>query len=616
MNKIVRLILLVLCVSLVQAAVGNFYDDYIKEEEIKGVQTYAHSYYLSHDVPTEKVVMLIHGYTSNPTETRAMGAYLFKQGFDVFGVRMNGHGTSPDDLKRTEWAEWIVPVKKTYQFLRKEYKELYLFGISTGSLAALNIAAENKVEGIVCVSTFLKSQTKSIYFGSLIYPVSKLFGYDWGYVDVDIPKERQNITYTRNPIDATMQLLDFLNHTKRLLSKVTAPILILHSSTDDVAAPESAEFLYANVSSLKKKIVWTEDEHSFLIDPKPDLYKLINDFYKKTEDVISIDEIDTIKNSSAMVLPNYAPAVGISLISLYNKKFVGSNDDELDIYSELFQNGDLYLDLTLDNQGYKLNYKLDYKTYHFYGLGANSLLADLDTYRPLNHQIGIFNTIKINDSLSSELGLVYNHNQYVSWTSDKSLNASSLISKKHSQSMGLNADLKWDTLNSITNPSYGSLYKLKLETYPSFLGNETDYSKMKGELKVYREVLSKHVLAYQIQAQAMMGGPTVHDYPYLGDYYSARSIAWQRYRGKVSFFHSLEYRFPTGVSFGEINVDSNIYLESGSVYNSLSSMSLQNQLLGYGFGLKFVFPSEFIIGIDSGFSNEGMALNLGFGQSF
>ncbi len=265
--------------SVLFATTPNYFDNLIASENTIGVTSVGHSYFLTHR-HNNKVVLLIHGYTSNPEETRNIGNYLYSQGFDVFGIRMAGHGTKPEDLKTTTWQQWYSSVSDAYSELRSRYTKVYLFGVSMGAVAALKIAEETTPNGVVCAGAFLMPTSPLISFGHFIYPVSRIFGSDSIYFDAPIPKERQHITYIRNPLTSTMQLIDFQNNVPSSLSRISAPILLMQCSKDNVASPKSSQLIYGQVKASKKQLVWEGKEHSFLIDVDKKLYKQIAVWYR------------------------------------------------------------------------------------------------------------------------------------------------------------------------------------------------------------------------------------------------------------------------------------------------------------------------------------------------
>ena len=98
------------------------------------------------------------------------------------------------------------------------------------------------------------------------------------YLDVAIPKGRQHIMYTQNPVKAMLQLNKLRTHVKKRLEQIKSPLLVIHSKGDDVAAPKSAQLLYNRAASKNKKLRWLGNEHTFLIDLDKDAYNRISYF--------------------------------------------------------------------------------------------------------------------------------------------------------------------------------------------------------------------------------------------------------------------------------------------------------------------------------------------------
>ncbi|MDD5456752.1 MAG: alpha/beta fold hydrolase [Candidatus Margulisbacteria bacterium] len=270
------LYLLILLSSFIYSA--DFFSDLLYRETSLNVSSTGHTYYYQHP-SSNKVVLLIHGYTSNPSETINLGNYLYMQGFDVFGVRLEGHGTSPEDLCKTTWQQWYSSADQAFLYLKSKYDKVYIFGVSTGALTGLKLAENHDVAGLVCAGTFIYPKS-IIKFGYRLYPIAKFLHIPLGYVRAPIPKERQHITYTRNPLDTTMQLMYFVNDVKPKLNKITCPVLLMHCPKDDVADPKSAQYVYDHIKSADKKLVWAGKEHSFLIDKDEKIYKQITEWYK------------------------------------------------------------------------------------------------------------------------------------------------------------------------------------------------------------------------------------------------------------------------------------------------------------------------------------------------
>jgi len=56
--------------------------------------------------------LLVHGFSGSPPEMRPMGVYLAEKGLTVIGVRLAGHGTTPEDMARTGWRDWVASAEE------------------------------------------------------------------------------------------------------------------------------------------------------------------------------------------------------------------------------------------------------------------------------------------------------------------------------------------------------------------------------------------------------------------------------------------------------------------------------------------------------------------------
>ena len=57
-------------------------------------------------------MVCIHGFTGSPYEMRHLGDALARTGATVRGLLLPGHGTSVDDLERTDWQDWASAVER------------------------------------------------------------------------------------------------------------------------------------------------------------------------------------------------------------------------------------------------------------------------------------------------------------------------------------------------------------------------------------------------------------------------------------------------------------------------------------------------------------------------
>lgn len=201
-------------------------------------------------------VLLIHGFTGLPAELLLMGNYLNGKGFSVLGVRLAGHGTTAEDLSHMTAEDWFDSVRDGFSLLSGAAKKISVAGHSMGGLFALMLAAEAQIERVVTMAApiFIDRRQRLEY----LPPREKVSG-------VYYPKARRrmkdvpaavNNTYHKMPLVSVHEMLDVIEKAKAQLEFVTAPALIMHSTADRTATPESANFIFEHIGSEKKEICW------------------------------------------------------------------------------------------------------------------------------------------------------------------------------------------------------------------------------------------------------------------------------------------------------------------------------------------------------------------------
>ena len=62
---------------------------------------------LSHTAGAATGVLVLHGFTGNPSSVRSLAEAFVAAGFDVEMPRLPGHGTSVEDMMTTDWSDWF-----------------------------------------------------------------------------------------------------------------------------------------------------------------------------------------------------------------------------------------------------------------------------------------------------------------------------------------------------------------------------------------------------------------------------------------------------------------------------------------------------------------------------
>ncbi len=203
-------------------------------------------------------VVLSHGYTSSPSEIKELAYHLHEQGMNVYGVRLQGHGTVSEDLRDSTWEGWYDSFNRGFAALRQVSKKLFVAGFSTGGLLAIMATARkrNRVDGLIVINAALELQDIRVNY--VVPTLNKLndflalFKADLEYVEGE--SEFPDFNYKRNYIKSLDQLRLLMQECQLALPLITTPTLIIQGDKDPVVKPESANKIFDMISSQDKRL--------------------------------------------------------------------------------------------------------------------------------------------------------------------------------------------------------------------------------------------------------------------------------------------------------------------------------------------------------------------------
>ncbi len=216
-------------------------------------------------------VVLVHGYMAAPLEVRALAEYLFAQGYAVYGVRLKGHGTAPEDLARTKWEEWYESLNRGYVIIKTLTDHIILGGFSTGGCLALMGAAmkREKVQAVFSINAPLKLQSYAAKFAPTITSMNSLLKVfhagkqEWDFVTNN--PENAHINYRRNPLRGVAELNKAMVATEAQLANILVPSLVIQASHDHVVHPDSGPQIFEKIGTpLKELTIFQRDRHGII----------------------------------------------------------------------------------------------------------------------------------------------------------------------------------------------------------------------------------------------------------------------------------------------------------------------------------------------------------------
>ncbi|MGH2754811.1 MAG: alpha/beta hydrolase [Actinomycetota bacterium] len=201
--------------------------------------------------------LLVHGFTGSPQGLRALGEHLAAQGVAVVGPRLPGHGTTWEDLSTRSADEWRDTVETSFEHLAANVDEVFLVGLSFGGALCLDLAARRAgdIAGIVTLAGMVFSKDPRRFLAPLIKRVATSIPGVGN--DIADPAGKE-IVYARVPTKAADQVLAYVKRAKDALPRVTSPILVMHGRNDHTVHPSNADYIYTNVGSTDKELLWLE----------------------------------------------------------------------------------------------------------------------------------------------------------------------------------------------------------------------------------------------------------------------------------------------------------------------------------------------------------------------
>ena len=217
-------------------------------------------------------VLLIHGFTGTPKEMRWMGEYLNQQGLTCLGIRLHGHATYIEDMRRSRWTDWTASVEDGFNLLSGSVDRIFLVGLSMGGVLSLLMSTQfaERVAGVVAISTPYSlprdPRNYPVWFiklyGRIVRFVPKS-GAEPGASWVDKEAFASHVSYLRNPMSSVAEMKALIHEMRKALPEIRKPVLLIHSKDDTTVLPENMEKIYAGLvnASDKTKLYVTGSGH-------------------------------------------------------------------------------------------------------------------------------------------------------------------------------------------------------------------------------------------------------------------------------------------------------------------------------------------------------------------
>lgn len=197
-------------------------------------------------------VLLVHGFTGSPASTRPLGEWLAAHGISVEGVRLPGHGTTLEDLRRRRASEWIGEASRGLDAIASRCRTVVAFGLSMGASVVLALAAARpaEIDGIALANPYVFDRRH------LMIPFGRWFLRDVPGRPSDIAKPGvDELAYHRRPVPAIVEMAAMMRRVRSALPSIRQPVVVFASATDHVISTSNPRKILARIGSPRTEVV-------------------------------------------------------------------------------------------------------------------------------------------------------------------------------------------------------------------------------------------------------------------------------------------------------------------------------------------------------------------------
>ncbi|RAK11150.1 esterase/lipase [Halanaerobium saccharolyticum] len=229
-------------------------------------------------------ILLIHGFGGKSSNWDYIAKEINnKLNLAVYVPRLPGHATNTTDFLNSSADQWLRKIIDSYLFLKNDYQDIYLAGLSMGGLLATLLASNFKVKKLSLIApaffAFKRSIAFTPYLKYFIKKVNNDFKIDENNLTEAEIDYHNNYSFNYYP-EALAELYKLMKKGRKAAAEITAPTqLILSTSDQQVDSKQIEKF-------LNKKM------GQFLVDQKiyqKSSHVIINDLEKErcAEDIIN-----------------------------------------------------------------------------------------------------------------------------------------------------------------------------------------------------------------------------------------------------------------------------------------------------------------------------------------
>jgi carboxylesterase len=186
--------------------------------------------------------LVLHGYTGSPVSMRPMAEALADAGFAVELPRLPGHGTHPEDLAQTGWADWLAEAERRLEALQARTPDgkVVVVGLSMGGALTLALGeAHPELAGIVPINAPVQGPEGLMEgVAAMLEGGAEMIDSIGG--DIADP-DADEVSYDQTPLRPLLSMLEAGADVRERLGEVRCPALVITSRQDHVVPPVDSD---------------------------------------------------------------------------------------------------------------------------------------------------------------------------------------------------------------------------------------------------------------------------------------------------------------------------------------------------------------------------------------
>ncbi|MFC1508985.1 BamA/TamA family outer membrane protein [Candidatus Omnitrophota bacterium] len=270
----------------------------------------------------------------------------------------------------------------------------------------------------------------------------------------------------------------------------------------------------------------------------------------------------------------------------------------------------------LKNGTYKMTGDFGYLYFPdtFFGIGNNTIKDDEENYTGRLYRIKPVIQRKIYPNLFVGVQYDYAYGKLIKTENGGQLERGLVPGSKGGGVSGIGVNLTWDSRDNNLYPVSGSFHQFSASSYGSVLGSDFDFNSYLLDLRHYRQIFGKHIIAFQGVASINSGRPSfqfMNNNSSLGMYLRGYSQTRFVDRNVVAF--QAEYRMPLYWRFGLV-----AFAGFGQVADKIGNMEFDEFKPSAGLGLRFaLIPEQKVnLRIDIGVGKDDGSFDINIMETF